>query len=64
VIPRCVVGYRHWPGADCPHCHYDYMAIEDDGDPQSYLVRCWCGATARVLRDDAGLLEALLPADG
>jgi hypothetical protein len=40
------------------------MAIEDDGDSRSYLVRCWCGATACVARDDPDLVKALLPADG
>jgi len=45
----------------CPYCGSDYMAIEDDGQPDSYLARCWCGAGARVHKDDSDLAQALLP---
>jgi hypothetical protein len=59
---RLVVGYRHWGGETrCRFCGGDYMAIEDDGEMASYLVRCWCGATARVRRNDPDLVQALLP---
>lgn len=57
-----VVGYRHWgTGTRCGSCGGDYLAVEDDGRRESYLVRCWCSATARVLKTDPDLVQAVLP---
>jgi len=54
---RCVLaGYDTRSGPDrCPYCGDAHFAFEDDGDPETLLVRCWCGATARARRDDPDL---------
>jgi hypothetical protein len=54
------VGYRHWPGTACAFCGCDYMLIEDDSNSATYLVRCWCGAPARVVKDDPDLAQVVL----
>lgn len=56
---KLILGYQHWPGVECPYCHEGTGAIEDDGG-EKYLYRCWCGATARVAKDDPDLLAALV----
>lgn len=47
----------------CPYCGGKTYMIEDDGDHpwrhDSYKVRCWCGATARVSKDDPDLVKLL-----
>lgn len=53
-----ILGYRLWPGIACPHCGDGYGAIHDDGG-EKYQYVCWCGATARVPKDDPDLLAAL-----
>ena len=50
---RVIAGYRPVLHVEaCPYCGCKHYALEDDGNPDSLLVRCWCGATARVQRDD------------
>ncbi len=34
-----------------------HFALEDVDDPVQLLVRCWCGATAKVRRDDEDLAD-------
>jgi hypothetical protein len=53
-----ILGYRDWPGTHCPYCNGSYGAVEDDGD-KKYLYHCWCGATARVAKDDPDILAAI-----
>jgi hypothetical protein len=57
--PKVILGYRDWPGTHCPYCGGSYGAIEDDGITSKYLYRCWCGATARVAKDDPDILAAI-----
>ena len=53
-------GYQHIGSADpCPYCGGTYYAISDVGDPETYRVDCWCGASARVKQDDPDLKEIL-----
>lgn len=59
MTERTLIGYRHWPGSTCPFCRGSYMTVSDDGDPDTFKVRCWCGSAARVRRDDADIVEAL-----
>lgn len=57
-------GYRprdraKWPPCRfCGECHY---MIEDDGREDSLKIGCWCGATARVKRDDPDLVGEVAP---
>jgi hypothetical protein len=60
-MSRLICGYRHWECDRCGACGGNYLAVEDDGRADSYLVRCWCGATARVRKDDPDLAQAVLP---
>lgn len=51
-----VSGYREVVDAPpCPYCGGRHYALEDDDDPVTLKIRCWCGATARVRRDDPNL---------
>lgn len=47
---RLVFGYRHVSGVpNCP-CNDpgNYMMMEeDDNNPLSFRMRCWCGSTIR-----------------
>lgn len=55
-----IVGYRHWGDSfTCVYCHEHFAMIEDDNEPRGYLVRCWCGGTCRVARDDPDLILIL-----
>lgn len=57
---RTILGYRTMPKADqCSFCGDRYYAVQDDGQPDTWLVRCWCGARARVRKDDPDLLEEI-----
>lgn len=61
VIFHVVRGYDHLPGAEsCPFCGENHYALVDDGDDVTLQVKCWCGATARVRRDDPDLERLLL----
>lgn len=46
-----------WPA--CPFCGDRHFALDDDGHPDTYKVRCWCGATARVAKDDPDIVALL-----
>lgn len=46
----------------CPYCGDSYMAFEDDGQ-ERLLVRCWCGATARVERSEPEIMPSHSPED-
>lgn len=53
---KVISGYQNVPDAPpCPYCGDRHYALEDCGDPENLRVRCWCGARARVPRDDEGL---------
>jgi hypothetical protein len=55
-----LAGYQPIPGAPpCPYCGDRHYAVEDDGDPANYLIRCWCGATCRCRRDDPDMTRFL-----
>jgi len=56
---KVILGFRPWPGVSCPYCGDGHGAIEDDGITSKYLYRCWCGATARVPKDDPDILAAI-----
>jgi hypothetical protein len=59
-----LVGYQHIASApSCPYCGDKHYAIEDDGNPDTLLVACWCGGHARVWRDDPDIV-AYLEANG
>jgi hypothetical protein len=53
-------GYQPMPTAPaCPYCSGRHFCVEDDGNPDSYLVRCWCGAKCRCKKDDPDMKEWL-----
>jgi hypothetical protein len=55
-----LLGYQHIGSADpCPFCGGKTYTIRDVGDPEKYRVDCWCGASARVDRNDPDLVELL-----
>jgi hypothetical protein len=57
---RVVVGYDHVASApNCPYCGDRHYCFEDDGNPDTYLVRCWCGAKARARKDDPDMVTHL-----
>lgn len=53
-----LAGYQHVGAAPrCPYCGDRHYALEDHGRADFLLVRCWCGATARIQRDDQDLAK-------
>lgn len=58
MAERVVRGYDTVPER-CPYCGGSHMAFVDDGDDATYQVKCWCGAKARVRKDDPDLVALL-----
>lgn len=56
---KVIRGYGPVPEACCPYCKESHGAFEDDGDPETVKYLCWCGASARVRRDDPDLQKYL-----
>jgi hypothetical protein len=54
---KVILGFTNWPNEipACPYCGYRYYCLEDDGHPEAYLVRCWCGAKCRLRKDEPDL---------
>jgi hypothetical protein len=57
---RVLRGYDTVPGQRCPYCGDAHMAFVDDGDPDTWKVMCWCGAKARVRKDDEDVRALLM----
>lgn len=53
-----MIGYRPWPGTRCPYCGDGHGAIEDGGGSE-YIYTCWCGAKAKVSKDDPDIIQAI-----
>lgn len=56
---RVLLGYDILPGFTCPSCGQHVALVEDEGDPVSVRVRCWCGANGLARRDDPDMVKAI-----
>lgn len=60
---KVIRGYDHIPKAPlCPYCGSNYFCVEDDDDPETYRIVCWCGAKCRCRKDDPDMVAYLASA--